>query len=217
MGWEVVTSPKRSGGLGICKSEGRNLALLGKFAWRVEIEDRMWARVIRNKYCQQIYRSTSTLNSLNKTAMEIGGYVCSLGTRWIIGNGGKIDFWGSEWLRVGSLRSLISGPFNQNEEVLRVSEVLRDDETCDFSRLSFELPLNIREMVVGAPTSVATGCDDSRAWKFSTSGTFDTSSTYELICGRDPNKRGVSGIGCGKQRHSHVFNFSYGNTVIGKF
>lgn len=48
--WDVVTRPREQGGLGICKTEGRNLALLGSFAWRAKREDRPWAQILRAKY-----------------------------------------------------------------------------------------------------------------------------------------------------------------------
>lgn len=41
--WSNVTSPEEEVGLGIQKTEGRNLVLLGGFTWRMRRDDRPWA------------------------------------------------------------------------------------------------------------------------------------------------------------------------------
>lgn len=48
--WSTVTLPKSAGGLGIKCTEGKNLSLLGSFAWRVGELDSPRARILRFKY-----------------------------------------------------------------------------------------------------------------------------------------------------------------------
>lgn len=83
MSWETVTLPRR--GLGIRSAKGRNLALLGKFAWRAASNDRSWTRVMRRNYEELVFRQRANQNTLNRAAMELGGHVCSIGSRWVSG------------------------------------------------------------------------------------------------------------------------------------
>lgn len=48
------------------KTEGRNLAVLGSFAWRMKEDDRPWARILRHKLTRG--RVLRSLNGLNRIA-----------------------------------------------------------------------------------------------------------------------------------------------------
>lgn len=50
--------------------EGRNLALLGGFAWRAQEDNRPWARVIQRKYSGR--RVIGRSNNLNRRAFKMG-------------------------------------------------------------------------------------------------------------------------------------------------
>jgi hypothetical protein len=48
--WSVVCRPKDQGGLGIQDLEVKNIALLGKWLFRLLTEDRVWQTLLRRKY-----------------------------------------------------------------------------------------------------------------------------------------------------------------------
>lgn len=72
-------------GLNIAKTMGRNIALLGCFTWRAMEDDRPWSQVLRQKYVRNnaICRTTG----LNRIALQIGAHICSLGSKWSVGEG----------------------------------------------------------------------------------------------------------------------------------
>lgn len=105
------------------------------------------------------------------------------------GDGRSVSLWGHEWLRAGTLRSLISGPLTREDTSLRVSNILRANGAWDLTQMSVEPPLEIREMIESTPTRIVSRNGDTKAWKFSSSGSFKTRSAYELVCGRDPVRK----------------------------
>ena len=51
MGWDTICKPKKEGGLGIRPLKQMNLALLGKWLWRIgEGLDGLWRHVLERKY-----------------------------------------------------------------------------------------------------------------------------------------------------------------------
>lgn len=64
IGWESVCQAREQGGLGIRKSVHMNQALLSKLAWMMLCEeDKLWCRVLRNKYkVQDLLNSKSHMN-----------------------------------------------------------------------------------------------------------------------------------------------------------
>lgn len=50
--WETINKDKENGGLGIRSMRQANAAFLSKLGWRILVEpNTLWARVLRNKYC----------------------------------------------------------------------------------------------------------------------------------------------------------------------
>jgi hypothetical protein len=48
--WSIVCSPKDQGGLGIHDLEVKNIALLGKWLFKLLIEEGTWQTIIKRKY-----------------------------------------------------------------------------------------------------------------------------------------------------------------------
>jgi hypothetical protein len=48
--WNVVCRPRDQGGLGIHDLEAKNIALLGKWLYKLLIEDGVWQILLRRKY-----------------------------------------------------------------------------------------------------------------------------------------------------------------------
>jgi len=49
--WEEVCRPKQQGGLGVKNLEKFNIALLGKWVWRLKSEkSKLWDRILDSKY-----------------------------------------------------------------------------------------------------------------------------------------------------------------------
>uniref|UniRef100_A0A2N9IGI4 Reverse transcriptase zinc-binding domain-containing protein n=1 Tax=Fagus sylvatica TaxID=28930 RepID=A0A2N9IGI4_FAGSY len=64
--WNVVCSPVKDGGLGICRMVDFNKALLGKWLWRFGLEEhRLWRCVLVAKYGDRDAFVASVLSRLN--------------------------------------------------------------------------------------------------------------------------------------------------------
>ena len=107
--WEVVTSPKTEGGLGISRLEDVNLALLAKWVWRFTVEQgSMWRGVIeavhggRGNWCfLPIKRSISGCWKFIVKILEakrFNGKSMHHLIRGVVGKGDNICFWSDFWL-----------------------------------------------------------------------------------------------------------------------
>lgn len=96
------------------------------------------------------------------------------------------------WGEKGNLREQIQGPLREHETSMTVSSILRADGTWGLSQLSFQFPEEIQDMIMSTPTGLPFNPTDSKIWKFPSFGVYETISTYELICGWDPETRDTS-------------------------
>ncbi|XP_017245737.2 uncharacterized protein LOC108217416 [Daucus carota subsp. sativus] len=108
--WSRVCAPKDQGGLGLVPIKIKNLALLGKWSFRWEVErKRSWNIWIRDKYgcsnhesLQESLEGSKASNSLQDMvkAANHPAYKGSLKKRcfkWIIGDGMQTLFWEDNW------------------------------------------------------------------------------------------------------------------------
>lgn len=60
--WQVVTTPRNLGGLGVRDTRLSNLALLGKLVWsKLHERDKLWVQVLTHKYVRQsLWASTNS-------------------------------------------------------------------------------------------------------------------------------------------------------------
>jgi hypothetical protein len=48
--WDVITKPKKKGGLGIKDLRRMNLSLFCKWWWKIETGEGLWQEIVRKKY-----------------------------------------------------------------------------------------------------------------------------------------------------------------------
>ena len=148
VGWQKVTKPKSEGGLGFQTARGRNTALLAKLNWRFHIEkEALWSQVLRQKYCNHQRINSRNMDKLPCSqvwkGMKKGMPIFQKGVRWMPGRESDLSFWFDRWTNSGPLRGTVIGPLTQEEANLKVREVASMGN-WDWSRLSLEIPLDIR-------------------------------------------------------------------------
>ncbi|KAM0041803.1 putative reverse transcriptase zinc-binding domain-containing protein [Helianthus debilis subsp. tardiflorus] len=114
--WEVITTPKKDGGLGISRMLDVNLALLAKWAWRFTVEnDSIWRGFIEAIHGGRGFWSflpvkraiprcwKSIVNVLEN--MRLADKSLHQLIRGVVGSGNNIRFWFDHWLGDVTLKS----------------------------------------------------------------------------------------------------------------
>ena len=98
--WSIVSSSKESGGLGIRHIHSINKAALLKSMWEVLHSNSAWSKLVISKYdikqtkASHTYKISSIWPGLRRALTDI-----DLHSRWIIGNGFKVNIWENVWLQ----------------------------------------------------------------------------------------------------------------------
>ncbi|KAF7819529.1 reverse transcriptase [Senna tora] len=177
--WETICKPKWLGGLGIGRVKERNHALLAKLSWRVSIENQqVWAKLMK------IYNQASKANgSVVGKGIKWGLSLLELGLHSVIHSGKDTFVWKDTWAGSTPIRHLICGPLNLHEDNLPVNNFADDLGKWNWDKISFDLPLHIKEKIMGIPCFKDSDVKDKKAWSLSASGVFDLKSAYCLaIC-----------------------------------
>lgn len=120
--WDTITKSTKEGGLGIHKSYERNLAFLGKLAWRLKSEPNLlWAKI-----CLANYPLVSFKKSTIGKGLLRGQKIVDLGSKVVIHSGNNTNFWHDVWIDSGPVRNLIQGPLFHGDEHRSVSSFLRE-------------------------------------------------------------------------------------------
>ena len=141
--WEVVTTPKKMGGLGIAKLGDVNTALLTKWAWRFKKEEgSLWRRVVelvhggRNRW--ELLPITRSFSGCWKSIvvflekLKINGKRINDFLKAVVGRGNKVRFWLDLWFGNVKLKHRWPNLFDRdrckgcsvNERIQKVGEDL---------------------------------------------------------------------------------------------
>ncbi|XP_061354128.1 uncharacterized protein LOC133298795 [Gastrolobium bilobum] len=168
--WNVVTSPKLHGGLGLRNLARMNDAFLAKKAWKIYTEpEQLWVQVMHAKY-------------------KIVAYAMENNLEWELGNGKEVRFWKDVWLP----SSCKLEDFAEDEDILRmdnvkVADVVSISGEWVFSKLNSWLPLNIVDIIRSVLPPNAYDGPDRKIWgihksqSVSVSFLYDYLSNYEVI------------------------------------
>lgn len=75
--WSEVCKPKTEGGLGVRDLRVFNLALLGKWRWRLLSDgSSLWRDIIVARYGREVLRSPSLLEAPHQGWLQLGGGIC---------------------------------------------------------------------------------------------------------------------------------------------
>ena len=77
-----------------------------------------------------------------------------------------MKFWTNNWVKGSSLRELIEGPLQQWEDKIAVKNVFRDGE-WKWNELSFQLLVNVKELISATPIQLYGSKEDTLSWKAS--------------------------------------------------
>ena len=98
--WAAVCRPKELGGLGILNSKLMNVALLGKWWWRLaQDESGLWASLLKAKYFPNGNPFSASANGSSFwRGLQAVRPAFDLGAKFLVSNGQSTRFWLDHWL-----------------------------------------------------------------------------------------------------------------------
>lgn len=190
--WDHCCKPKSEGGLGVKDLESFNLALLGKWRWRLLHEKgSLWCKVLMAKYGDGLSRHYSVWwkDLLMSCVGPESGLWFENGLCWRIGDGGDTWFWDDNWHGKGNFKDSLPGLYEISEQKHnRISEMGKWSEgrwewDLKWSRCvegENILKLGVLAQIISS-YSLVSGSRDKWVWTKDGSGSYSVSSAYETI------------------------------------
>ncbi|GAU45807.1 hypothetical protein TSUD_87100 [Trifolium subterraneum] len=158
--WELISTPKYRGGLGLRRLEIMNKACLMKLGWELNHNDvGLWSAVLEGKYGRDINNLVNAQAKNNDSSLwrilvhlqqDIDRFSC-----WAVGDGSKVHAWESFWIEPG----------------LRI---------CD---LNVNIPINLMHAnkLYAIPPPCGDNGNDIKVWPAGKSDRFSVNSAYALL------------------------------------
>lgn len=185
---------KGNGGMGFRDLESFNLALLAKQGWRLlKYPDSLAAVVFKEKYFRQSHFLEGKLGyqpSLIWRSIWATKDLLQEGLRWRVGDGSKIQIWGSKWLPT-QLSFSVQSPVSILREDSKVDELIdKHNRVWDEGRIRAIFSCEEDEQILNIPLCKGNALD-KLVWGPSKKGAFTVSSAYYLQLERLRNRRGT--------------------------
>lgn len=123
--WEIVSRPKKYGGLGVGNLINKNLALLGKWLWTFPIEqDSLWHSIIVSKFSLHnqmvgmLMLLWKLLNAHHGNLLQKDGIVLWIRPNSLWGKGDRLRFLEDKWVGDGPLKFPRLYCLSQNRNIL---------------------------------------------------------------------------------------------------
>ncbi|XP_065622825.1 uncharacterized mitochondrial protein AtMg00310-like [Quercus suber] len=159
--------PKSKGGIGFKDLKAFNLALLAKQGWRLnQHPDSLTHRVFKAKYfleCTFMEAQVGKKPSYVWRSLMVAKETIEARSRWLIGNGRKVNIWRDKWLPSPNSFKVIS-PQRHNTDVEKVAQLIDSEASmwkAKFIREVF-LPHEV-EIILSIPLSTQMP-KDSNVW-----------------------------------------------------
>lgn len=182
--WEIVCTPKASGGLGIRSTMDMNKTLISKLRWKLcSNEPSLWVDIIKAKYLKE----KSFLQVIPKADASYT-WKSILWTRelmengviWSVQNGAIVRFWKDTWLHDQPLYLDAIAPLSENELNQTVRDLWNED-TWNWDLLQYKLPEEILDLLALYSLSQNQEEHDIAQWKHSNNGIFTTKLAYTSL------------------------------------
>ena len=193
--WEVVALSKEKGGLAIGNIVAWNLALLGKWLWRFQLEiDSLWHSVIRSKYGIQDNGRDSRVD-LRGSCRAPWKSISLIFTCWSrhlsvrVGNGEVVRFWEDVWMGQSSFAAdfphlyRVARSHNSSIASMACSLLAPIAWNFDFSRNLYDRETSQLVSLLSRVDhfSLSPLLEDKRVWALHSSGIFSCKSFFDYI------------------------------------
>lgn len=180
--WDLISSPKNQGGLGIRSTRVANISLLGKSVWDLlqNVSNKLWSKMWKHKYLKGE-------NPLSHTPPANASYVwksvskatCFLkdGFRVRIGNGESTSLWNDLWVSFSPLRNCLDNNSPIVDYNRRVHNIISNG-CWDLQMLAGLVPNHVIDLIKNISLPLLTDMEDSWYWESSPDGVYSARTTY---------------------------------------
>jgi ribonuclease HI len=186
VGWETITQPKESGGLGLRNLTLFNEACLMKMGWSLMIgENSLWGQVLVGKYGRGEWnqgRISTTPNdsslwkAIAKSWPKLEQHRC-----WAVGDGHKVSLWDDVWLNENQRLSDFDIVIPTNARNWKLKDIVDDRGNWRFDMINNIVPVNIiHRLYAIVPPNTDNGID-MLVWPGNRMGEFTVSSAYDML------------------------------------
>lgn len=191
--WANVCRPKSEGGLGVRDLDQFNVALLGKWRWRMLHEqEQLWCRVLISKYGKGHNSRASAWwkDLLTSCVGEPAGLWFENGLCWRLGEGNYTHFWEENWHGQGIFQERFADLFRLSEQkgmtLMEVGKWVDGKWIWDFKwseNVTGEKASQLATMVgIASSTTPIRGRSDAWCWVRERDGIYSVKSAYDSLC-----------------------------------
>ncbi|XP_068483362.1 uncharacterized protein [Phaseolus vulgaris] len=197
--WKKVCEPRDYGGLGVIDLRKFNLALLGKWIWRLGTDKGgLWKEILVSKYGG--WRNLREVGKIRKGSLwwkdlmevwasEGWGRSFEDGFQWDVGDGKGISFWEDSWLSCGALKVVFPRLFSlslaKDAKVAELGNWIDGVWVWHFvwrrSFFEWEKPLEEQLVQLLQGAKLELGKEDCWFWKAGGFKTFTVNSAYVQV------------------------------------
>ena len=181
MRWDKVTLHKSNGSLGFRNMEAFNLSMLGKQGLKLLTEpSSLLTRILKAKYFPRWDFLDANIGhnpSYTWRSIWSSQSLITLGYRWKIGDGSKINVWSMPWIRsLPSLKPSTSPPPHMEDLTVRVL-LSSDLSTWDANVVNSVFSFADAAAILNIPLRHRAH-DDIRVWQHTIDGSYSVKSAY---------------------------------------
>jgi hypothetical protein len=190
--WIKITRLKK-GGLGIKDLRKMNLSLLCKWWWKLEHEEGLWQKIVRQKY--KITKGITSLRQNGKESLVWKDllkvkHLYLKGRIIVVGNSQNTNFWEDPWCGIIALKDKFKDLFEIClEQDVSVAYMAARGWRLQFRRWLDERAQNqlrqLRDLLV---VCLLSNEKDIARWSWEKSGTFSVKSMYNHLFSGDPDE-----------------------------
>jgi hypothetical protein len=164
VGWEVVTTPKCYGGLGLRRLDEMNKACILKLGWKLKIgTSDLWCEVLRGKYN---FHSFSNDTVVKKTDSSLWKHIVRLSASlndycfWSIGDGRNVDAWNDVWIEEGLRVSDLNLQIPELLQDVKVSALTDMEGNWNWNLFHDWMPTSLIQKIAAVPPPAVDSGDD---------------------------------------------------------
>jgi hypothetical protein len=192
--WEKISKSKERGGLGVRDLRAFNIALLGKWWWRIRNEkESLWYKVLEQKYGVNLEERITCNSPWYRDLISIKKYQGRGGVDWFeenirreVGDGKNTSFWKDPWVDGDTLCNHFRRLFDLSlDKEVKVADMLIEEDggkkiNWRWRRNLFEWEKEMVEVCSALVFSVKMSVSEGDSWKWGEES-YTVKEAYQVI------------------------------------